>query len=407
MTRKRSLDKLSIYIPQSKTEQKPVERLIRLAEKKDRSMMKKALGLLLALLLLCFFLPYAYAKSAPSTISIAFFNALRFGNGGENCKGDLSSFAQILSRYDIIGLAEVMRNTATCNTYPQGELGHLDALEEALEAETDLSWRYDVSPEPRGRSTYKEYYVVFYNERVERCSRGCFLPDSTDEFEREPYYASFRAGNFDFTLMLFHAKPDAIVQEIPALKAAYAAVQAVDPYEDDVILMGDFNVQSRSDPLWSSLQSIHTMKRLINAPTTIGNNGLTSNCYDTIWIQSCYSGWEYTGDAGVYQFWEDLLPNLNSNEWHEYKGEVSDHLPIWARFRTDLDDDDGSGSVGIRVLSATPASAAQLVALEAQVKKLSNTIDDLKHDIEDLEDEVEELRDRVEELEEQVATLTD
>ena len=37
MARKRSLDKLSIYIPQSKMEQKPVERLIRLAEKKDRS----------------------------------------------------------------------------------------------------------------------------------------------------------------------------------------------------------------------------------------------------------------------------------------------------------------------------------------------------------------------------------
>jgi len=37
MTRKCSLDKLSIYIPQSKMEQKPVERLIRLAKKKDRS----------------------------------------------------------------------------------------------------------------------------------------------------------------------------------------------------------------------------------------------------------------------------------------------------------------------------------------------------------------------------------
>ena len=30
-------DKLSIYIPQKKTEEKPVERLIRLGNKKDRS----------------------------------------------------------------------------------------------------------------------------------------------------------------------------------------------------------------------------------------------------------------------------------------------------------------------------------------------------------------------------------
>lgn len=34
---KKILDKLSIYIPQSKMAEKPVERLIKLREKKDRS----------------------------------------------------------------------------------------------------------------------------------------------------------------------------------------------------------------------------------------------------------------------------------------------------------------------------------------------------------------------------------
>ncbi len=37
MAGKTILDKLSIYIPQSKLEQKPVERLTRLGEKLDRS----------------------------------------------------------------------------------------------------------------------------------------------------------------------------------------------------------------------------------------------------------------------------------------------------------------------------------------------------------------------------------
>jgi len=35
--KKEILDKLSIYIPQKKMEEKPVERLIRLGEKRDRS----------------------------------------------------------------------------------------------------------------------------------------------------------------------------------------------------------------------------------------------------------------------------------------------------------------------------------------------------------------------------------
>ncbi len=37
MANKQILDKLSIYIPQKKMEQNPVERLIRLSEKRDRS----------------------------------------------------------------------------------------------------------------------------------------------------------------------------------------------------------------------------------------------------------------------------------------------------------------------------------------------------------------------------------
>jgi predicted transcriptional regulator len=37
MAKKELLNKLSIYIPQKKMEEKPVERLIRLGNKKDRS----------------------------------------------------------------------------------------------------------------------------------------------------------------------------------------------------------------------------------------------------------------------------------------------------------------------------------------------------------------------------------
>ena len=37
MAKKQILDKLSIYIPQNKMPEKPVERLMKLSEKKDRS----------------------------------------------------------------------------------------------------------------------------------------------------------------------------------------------------------------------------------------------------------------------------------------------------------------------------------------------------------------------------------
>lgn len=37
MAKKEIFDKMSIYIPQSKIDQKPVQRLMKLADKKDRS----------------------------------------------------------------------------------------------------------------------------------------------------------------------------------------------------------------------------------------------------------------------------------------------------------------------------------------------------------------------------------
>ena len=37
MARKQMLDKISIYIPQAKLEQRPVERLIKLGDERDRS----------------------------------------------------------------------------------------------------------------------------------------------------------------------------------------------------------------------------------------------------------------------------------------------------------------------------------------------------------------------------------
>jgi len=37
MARKEILDKLSVYIPQQKMEEKPIERLIKLSKKRDRS----------------------------------------------------------------------------------------------------------------------------------------------------------------------------------------------------------------------------------------------------------------------------------------------------------------------------------------------------------------------------------
>jgi len=57
--------------------------------------------------------------------------------------------------------------------------------------------------------------------------------EQNDEFAREPFYAMFRAGNFDFYLMNIHTDPDDVNIEIPALANAYRALQDYTTTDDD------------------------------------------------------------------------------------------------------------------------------------------------------------------------------
>ena len=64
--------------------------------------------------------------------------------------------------------------------------------------------------------------------------------DVGDVFEREPYIASFRAGQFDFTLIGIHTKPDDAYHEMGNLTGVFEYVMSLGD-ERDIIAMGDFN----------------------------------------------------------------------------------------------------------------------------------------------------------------------
>jgi len=231
------------------------------------------------------------------TITIAFWNALRFGNGKGECK-DIEQIADIIEDYDVVALAEVMNNSkkdpneSPCAAvYRTDVLGHVEALVAELNCRGQ-TWSYIISPEARGRSdSYKEYYVFLHNHRVQRVEGGCFFPDSSDIFEREPFFASFLAEEFDFTVIVHHAIRSSkstelkLKREIQFLKDVFLFVQGLDPFEDDIILLGDFNVKSSRDGWWNELRSISGLTALIDEPTSLGQGGL-ANPYDKIWIDT-------------------------------------------------------------------------------------------------------------------------
>lgn len=261
-------------------------------------------------------------------ITIASFNFENFGYAGKYCRSatDLEKIALILTEYDLVALQEVMRASNAAQRYCyqcQGTTCHLELLVNCMRSLTSQDWKYVCVETPRYGNRY-EYYVILYNpailtylgpvENVNIC--GPKQAPLAEFKVRPPMYAYFRAGNFDFIVINYHAPSKGAENEVPLLKQALTAARGrVSVTERDVILLGDFNLREpeRFLPL--------EMRRLVTDATTRG-----SEPFDTIFIDVRYTSHEYTGCAGI-----DRRPIAFS---------LSNHAIVWARFWVCLEDDD-------------------------------------------------------------------
>jgi endonuclease/exonuclease/phosphatase family metal-dependent hydrolase len=166
------------------------------------------------------------------------------------------------------------------------------------------------------------------------------------DFSREPFFATFKKGNFDFTLVTVHvtfATAKEINSEVEKLADVWDHVQGLDPAENDILLMGDFNRDKptqaafgplRSKPLAWLILGDDVFTTYSNKPKKIG-----ANWYDNIWTDLKYTDHESTGQNGVdythLRYFEDAEhPHL------EVRKKVSDHCPVWAVFDVSKADDD-------------------------------------------------------------------
>ncbi|MBM4169347.1 MAG: hypothetical protein FJ215_09345 [Ignavibacteria bacterium] len=270
-------------------------------------------------------------EPSPVTRVFASFNALHLG--WDNGK-DLHALARVIAQFEVIALLEVMN------------LDTLQRLNAMLDDLTGSRWRFVTSPEKLGRTTYKEYYAIGYQtERTTFIEHSAFVwPDTLDEFEREPFTASFCTDNFDYTMIVMHSdfdrRKEVMRKEARALAKVFRAIQDRDPQENDIILMGDFNLCA-DDTGWVPLRSIPTMTHFIACSTLTAINARDElvSSYDNIWIQTTYSGREYAGTSGV-NFYYSLAMRDEPNPALTFRQKISDHLPVYAVFVTNMEDDD-------------------------------------------------------------------
>ena len=247
-----------------------------------------------------------------NTALIASFNTLRLGKN----KKDYYQFSRILSKFDLIGLQEVMNENS------------LKILKGNLEKITGEKWEYHISEKPAGGGEYKEYFAyIWKKEKVSmKETAGYYQEKKSSDFEREPYGVWFKVGEFDFVYVLAHSiygkKERERILEASRYILVYEFFQGKFPLEKDVIIAGDFNLPADNRGFRKLLGHSEQVEYILNPNadlTTLGKKSLV-NPYDNFFLSRKRIK-EFTGRYGVY--------NYIKNNYEEIKAYISDHLPIY------------------------------------------------------------------------------
>ncbi len=253
-----------------------------------------------------------------TTIAVGSFNIQVLGQSKLQKPKAMDVLAKVVRRFDVIAIQELRSKDQ-------------DVIPRFLELINEDGSRFDFIIGPRlGRTTSKEQYVFLYDTRRIEVVPGSVYSaaDPGDQLHREPLVATFRVRNsgasssaipFSFTLINIHTDPDETDWELDALAEVYTRVQQDRIREDDVILLGDLNVDERHLGKMGRVPGI--LWAIADQPT----NTRGTESYDNILFDREKTR-EFTGQAGVLNLQKEY--GLSEGEALE----VSDHYPIWAAF---------------------------------------------------------------------------
>lgn len=284
-------------------------------------------SILLLLTVICVFMACSENDDLPTvglntpTFRLGAWN-IRFFSNNSRTDDELHHIAKVLIGYDFIAIVELRDEVVLMRT---------EAILEGMGRD------YDYVASPSVGAKQKERYAFLFDPQIVHVIEdGEVFPDRSDIFLREPYFATFKAGEFDFTAIAVHVIwGDSINQrrrEVQELANVYQVVQDADDAEQDVILLGDFNRNPDDQAAYGPLLAIPSMKHLFQLPKK--SHIKDTSLYDNIFFQTNYVT-EYTGESGIERFDETHF----GNDDDVASLAVSDHRPVWGTFRIDTDDD--------------------------------------------------------------------
>ncbi|XP_076864814.1 deoxyribonuclease 1 like 4, tandem duplicate 1 isoform X2 [Brachyhypopomus gauderio] len=170
-------------------------------------------------------------------MKIASFNVQRFGKKKLSDPVVVKTLIQIVSRYDIVVILEVVDSSGKAvDTF----MKELNDVNPKCPFTMKISTRL-------GRTTYKEQFLFLYREELAKVIGTYQYEDNQegdeDAFDREPYILRFSCPSTvvkDLVLIPVHTKPEDSEKEIDEL---YDVVQVVKKKwkTDNIMILGDYN----------------------------------------------------------------------------------------------------------------------------------------------------------------------
>lgn len=254
------------------------------------------------------------AARPDGTIRIAAFNLHNYGPAKAKRSHVLDLYASIVQQFDIVAIQEIKTQ----------DTNNIAILIDTINRNGN---HYAILTSPRiGRTHIKEQYAYIYDRRrIQPLGAPYVVSDPDDLLHREPYVGWFRAigvqseRSFTFALVNIHIDPDLVEQELKYTADLMRAVKNDGRFEDDIIMLGDFNANDKDFTPALVGTGLNWLVR--GVPT----NTRASQQYDNLVIASAATV-EFTGRSGTFDFMRQY--NLSLAQALE----VSDHLPVWAEF---------------------------------------------------------------------------
>ena len=234
--------------------------------------------------------------------------------GQSKSEAELLFIANTINNFDVVAIQEVVAG--------YGGAQAIARLATKLNV-SGLAWDYTVS-DPTSSSAYKQerYAFLWKKSRLTKIGAALLEKQYGIEIDREPYFATFKMADKNFTLVNYHAitkkmQPETEIKYFKFLPSAYPGL--------NLIFTGDFNCPE-SHSVFNPLKKMGYRAALTGQKTS-----LRQQCIDGDCLASEFDNIFYNSKA-VTAIQADVIHFYTAFTTIEEAGKISDHVPVFFTF---------------------------------------------------------------------------